>query len=96
MSFIEKHEYTELRNGIHYKRYDISLFIEDPNAKIETDGPINESLLNAINDLFQEINQDGELNLTDHEEDLLDQIKFHITGYVRHCMLNYDPELVAC
>ncbi len=96
MSFLEKHEYTEKRNGIYYKRYDISLLIEDPDAKTETDGPVNETLLNAIDQLFQEINQDGDLELSEREEDLLEQIKYHISGYVRHCMLNYDPQLVAC
>jgi hypothetical protein len=96
MSFLEKHEYTEKRNGICYKRYDISLLIEDPDAKTETDGPVNETLLNAIDQLFQEINEDGDLELSEQEEDLLEHIKYHISGYVRHCMLNYDPQLVAC
>jgi hypothetical protein len=96
MSFIEKHESTSKRDGIYYKRYDISLFVEDPYAKIETEGHINETLLNTIDQLFQEINQDGDLKLTEREEDLLEQIKYHISGYVRHCMLNHDTELIDC
>jgi hypothetical protein len=92
MSFIEKHEYTDKRDGICYKRYDISLFVEDPDAIVRTDGPVNESLLNAIDGLFDELNEDGDLGLSEQEEALLEEIRFHIAGYVRHCLLNYDPE----
>ncbi len=90
MSFIEKHEYVDCRDGIYYRRYDISLFVEDPYEEEVTYGLVNDSLVNAINRLFQELNEDGELDLTEREEEILEQIRYHIDGYVRHCMLNSD------